>query len=115
TSLSSFPEGGAIGAITDTWAGLGFNAGNVQFGYVNLGVIGSSLPTLTASGVGSGTIFYAEIVSPDGKILYITPNSEAGVLQGGNSPTPEPASLTLLGTGLAGLAGLVRRKVAKKA
>ncbi len=115
TSLSSFPEGGAIGAITDTWAGLGISAGNIQFGYANVGVIGSNPISITASGVGAGTIFYGVLVNPTtGKIVYITPNSEAGILDGNTSVTPEPASLTLLGTGLAGLAGLVRRK-AKKA
>lgn len=111
TPLSSFPEGGAMGAITASWAGLGISASNQQFGYANVGVIGSNPMTITASGVGSGTILYAEVVNPKtGKILYITPNSEAGVLQGSSSVTPEPASLTLMGTGLAGLAGLIRRQ-----
>jgi hypothetical protein len=113
TSLSSFPEGGAINAIQNTWAGLGFSAGNVQFGYANVGPITSATMTFTASGVGQGTILYGEVVNSDGQIVYITPNSEAGILDGGHSVTPEPASLTLLGTGLAGLAGLVRRKLAK--
>lgn len=114
TSLSSFPEGGALGAIQASWSGLGISAGNQQFGYANVGVMGSNPMTITANGVGVGTIFYGEIVNPEtGKVLYITPNSEAGVLQGGTSVTPEPASLTLMGTGLAGLAGLIRRKIAK--
>lgn len=114
TSLSSFPEGGAMGAITDTWSGLGISASNIQFGYANLGVMSSASMTIMASGVGQGTILYAELVNPTtGKILYITPNSEAGVLDGSTSVTPEPASLTLLGTGLAGLATVIRRKAAK--
>ncbi len=113
-SLLSFPESGATGAIQSTWAGLGINATNVQYGFANLGTIGNVPITVTASGVPTGTILYGEIVDPNtGKILYITPNSEAGVLDGGHSPTPEPGSLTLLGTGLVGLAGAVRRKLRK--
>lgn len=114
TSLSSFPEGGAMGAITSTWSGLSFTAGNVQFGYADVGAITSLPVSLTASGVGQGTIFYGLVVNSQGQIIsYITPNSEAGILDGGHTVTPEPASLTLLSTGLAGLVGLVRRKIAK--
>ena len=113
-SLSTFAEGGAMGAITSTWSGLGFSANNIQFGYANVGLISGIPMSITASGVGQGTIFYGLVVNPDGQIVsYITPNSEAGILDGGHSVTPEPASLTLLGTGLASLAGLVRRKTAK--
>ena len=113
-SLSTFPEGGAVGAITSTWSGLGFSANNIQFGYANVGLISGIPMSITATGVGQGTIFYGLVVNPDGQIVsYITPNSEAGILDGGHSVTPEPASLTLLGTGLASLAGLVRRKTAK--
>lgn len=114
TSTLSFPEGGAIGAIQSTWSGLGISATNVQFGYANLGAIGSTPIQITASGVPNGTILYGEIVNPTTKqILYITPNSEAGVYDGNHPTVPEPDSLALMGTGLVGLAGVLRRKLGK--
>jgi len=113
TSLSSFPEGAAIGAIQDSWNGMGILFSSPSFGYANVGAIGSAPMSITANGVGSGTIFYAEVLNPTtGQILYITPNSEAGILQGGAVATPEPGSLALLGTGLASLIGVLRRKKA---
>lgn len=111
TSLSSFGEGSAMGAIQDTWKGMGIIFNSPSFGYANVGTIGGAPMSITTKGVGAGTIFYAEVVNPStGKILYITPNSEAGILRGGSSVTPEPGSLTLLGTGLVGLGSLLRRK-----
>ena len=112
SSLSAFPEGGALGAIKDTWEDMGIVFSSTSFGYANVGTIGSGTVSLTAGGIGKGTILYAEVVNPTtGKILYITPNSEAGVI--GGTVVPEPGSLTLLGTGLVGLAGLVHKKLKK--
>src|SRR5215467_9279772 len=111
TSLSSFPEGGAMGAIQDTWTGMGIVFNSPSFGYANLGTIGSTPFSITASGVGAGTIFYAEVVNPKtGQVIFITPNSEAGILQGQTTVAPEPASLALFGTGLLSILGVMRRK-----
>ncbi len=110
-----FPEGGATGAIVTNLQTAGFcgSTCNLSFAYVDLG---KALPangsiTVTASGVGAGTALYAEVLNSKGQIIYITANSGSGITGGGTSVVPEPGSLTLMGTGLLGLAAQLRRKL----
>ena len=113
TSLSSFPEGGALGAISSSLAGLGFCSSpcnTLSFGYVDLhsALAANGSLNVTASGVPAGTALYAMFVV-DGKIKYITPNSKALIL--GHASSRLPGTMTLLGTGLLSLAAFVRRKI----
>jgi PEP-CTERM motif len=112
SSLGAF-EGASTGAITSSLKGLGFcgSTCNLSYGYVSLGVLGADSMTIKASGVAAGTVFYAELVNRDGKIVYITPNSESAILGRDISTVPEPASLMLMGTGLIGIATQIRRKL----
>jgi hypothetical protein len=112
SSLTAF-EGGSTGAIISTMQGLGFCGAtcNLSYGYATLGTLTAGGMSITASGVPQGTVLYAELVNSDGQIVYITPNSEAGILDGGRSPVPEPGSLMLMGTGLLGIATQIRRKL----
>jgi hypothetical protein len=115
SSLSSFPEKGATGAITSSLQGLGFcgTTCTLSYGYVDLGKAlpaGGSL-TVTLSGVANGTVLYAVVLNSKGQIIYITPNSEAGIVDASPSTVPEPGSLSLLFTGLLGIGGQAWRKL----
>ena len=114
SSLTSFPEGGANGAIISSLQGLNLcsTTCNLSFGYVDLhsALLPNGSVNVTASGVPVGTVFYGMVLGSNGKIVYITPNSEAAIL-GHTQVVPEPGTLTMLGTGLLGLAGVVKRRV----
>jgi hypothetical protein len=114
TSLSNFPEGGALGAIASSLAGLGFCSGScsqLAFGYVDLhsSLAANGNLNVIAKGLPAGTVLYA-LMAVDGKIKFITPNSEALIVDTNSAAIAEPGTMVLMGTGLLSLAGIVRRK-----
>ncbi len=117
----------SIQDVTTNTLTTGNNLGSVVFttGAVSGGIFTGGAITITATGgatLFSGT-FTSGTVTTVGGVTFITANlactgcgsvqiiSRAGGLSGDTIVTPEPGTLGLLGTGLVGLAGIVRRKL----
>lgn len=115
-------EQGGVFTTIGTWSigasGTGFSLGtgsNTLAGtidWTNAGLIGGIETIVGTITVSSVTGFNGEIGVGGTYPIDIELN-ESGGISGGQIPVPEPATLTLLGTGLIAMAGFLRRKVVR--
>jgi hypothetical protein len=61
--------------------------------------------------VPQGMVFLAALVNSDGVVTVDTPNSASILEADPTSSVPEPETLLMLGSGIIGLAGVLRRKI----
>lgn len=115
TNFSTLPSG--LSWTVGTNASPAGFSGDYDYFVTMSGCTGSSCPTVTSlsftiNGV-STTNFDTSEAFPfvsDLNVAGQTGNVGASILSNSVTPTPEPSSLALLGTGALGLAGIVRRK-----
>jgi hypothetical protein len=107
---ASQPAGGTIslstGALTAVTGGFTFTGGTID-------VTNSSSKTLFQGAFTSGSVMVMSgvtFINAVGNKVSVTLQIGHGAVSGDTFVTPEPGTLGLFGTGLAGIAGLVRRR-----
>jgi len=106
---------GNLGTVTITTGTLSGSGSNFTFTGGTISIVSSSNVTLFSGTFTSGTV---NVTNGFTNINYFVSGiaggfqiTKGGVVSGDTIVTPEPGTLGLLGTGLVGLAGIVRRKL----
>ena len=111
----SQPAGGTVslttGTLTAVTGGFTFTGGTID-------ITNSSSTTLFQGSFTSGSVMVLNgitFINAVGNKVSVTLQIGHGAVSGDTFVTPEPGTLGLLGTGLAGIGGLVRRKCVRAA
>jgi len=111
--LLSFDLAGSQRAGYTTGTTTSVSVGNVTESFSQLSYAAASAYQISFSSNGTPTVLNFSLVdSQNGNVGSLLDN--VSIVKSNTSPTPEPNSLFLLGSGFAALAGLARRKFAAR-